>query len=404
MSNNDPQKQVAIEIKNPSKYMTLTYAVSLTIIAILSAVVHLVLDEVIAQQSQTGKIVNISGQQRMLSQRAGLFTLHYVTTGEEESKEIAQQAIEKMLDNQAFLLSDHKRQSESPLSLALQRLYFEEPYRVETSVELYSKIITTALEKEYSTNALAQFEQESIVIELAKTSLLEGLHTVVGQYEQESLEKVDDLRFAQNVVFWIIIFTILIEALFIFRPMVAKISQFATKLQRDANYDPLSSVYNRRAFNVLGQQNFGLAKRHKQKLSVIMCDIDFFKKVNDTHGHAVGDDVIKMVAKILTSSIRETDIVARFGGEEFIILLPYTTEDEAIFVAEKIRHIIENRTIESRGKQVTVTISLGVSQMKEQDDNIESIIVRADEALYLAKSKGRNQTVLSEPIKQETVN
>lgn len=388
------QKQVAIEVKNPSKYMTLTYAISLTVIAILSGVVHFVLDQVIEQQSQTGKIVNISGQQRMLSQRAALFTLHYVTTGKTDSKQIALDAVDTMLNNQKTLLSDHYKQPFSPLSDELKNLYFEEPYNVEKSVFRFTEIITNTLRTTYPANSDTAFQQEAVLIDLAKKSLLEGLHTVVGQYEKESLQKVDDLRFAQNVVFWIIILTILVEALFIFRPMVSKISQFAAKLQQDANYDPLSGVYNRRAFNVLAQQSFGLSVRHQQNLSILMCDIDFFKNVNDTYGHACGDEVIKMVANKVLSSIRETDIVARFGGEEFVVLLPYTSEQEALNVAEKIRKNVEQSEVEFQTTNIQVTISIGVSGRYSQDKNLESAIARADDALYMAKNNGRNKSCL----------
>lgn len=390
MTKSDSHTQVAIEIKNPGKYMTLTYAISLSIIAILSGIVHLVLDQVIEQQSQTGKIVNVSGQQRMLSQRAALFSMHYVATGTLESKHTAELALDKMLENQQFLLADHYQNPQSWFSNELRTLYFGEPHQVERSVIQYGEVIREILALDYSQNLQNAADQQAYMIELAKTSLLEGLHTVVGQYEKESLEKVDDLRFAQNVVFWIIIFTILIEALFIFRPMVAKISQFAHKLQREANYDPLSSVYNRRAFNVFAKQSFGLASRHNQDLSIVMCDIDKFKSVNDLYGHGVGDDVIKLVAKTLRESIRDTDILARYGGEEFVILLPQTGSDAAL-VAEKIRKNVEALHIKSHGKELQITISLGVSALYPQDKDIEVIIGRADNALYQAKHKGRNQ-------------
>lgn len=390
MSESNKREQLAVEIKNPSKYMTLTYTISLSIIAILSAIVHLVLDQVIEEQLKTNQIVSVSGQQSMLSQRAGLFTLHYITTGEQESKEIALESVDKMLKNQQTLLAEHHTLLESPLSQELQSLYFAPPYNVSRSVQVYAEIIETAVNRNYPTSGPLTFDKESVAIELAKNSLLNGLRALGGQYEAESIQKVDELRFAQKLVFWIIIFTIMVEAFFIFRPMVTKIAQYATKLQREANYDSLSTVYNRRAFNVLAKQHFGLAKRHKHNLSMIMCDIDLFKNVNDTYGHAVGDDVIRTIAKTIYSSIRETDIVARFGGEEFVVLLPYTPEKEAIFVAEKIRELIEQKDIQSHGENLRITVSIGVSGLTSEDTSCESLVVRADKALYFAKSNGRN--------------
>ncbi|MBT0586626.1 diguanylate cyclase [Alteromonas oceanisediminis] len=381
----------AIEIKNPSKYMTLTYAISLTVIAILSGIVHLVLDQVIEQQSQTGRIVNMSGQQRMLSQRASLFTLHYVNSGSVESKQIALEAIDRMLLNQRTLLQKVTGDEEPSLSRELNALYFEQPHNVQQNVVKFSETIRETLNKPpVSVSGLEGFS-DSYITDYSKSALLTGLDNVVKQYEKESLERVNDLRFAQNVVFWIIIFTIMVEAFFIFRPMVARMSDFATRLQRDANFDALTNVLNRRAFNILAKQNFQLSKRHNHIFSVMMCDIDYFKRVNDSYGHATGDEVIKSVASQLSSLTRSSDIVARFGGEEFVIILPNTPQEEALRVAEKIRQQVESHVIDSEEDQLMVTISIGVSAVAPDDSNVEPVIARADDALYLAKNAGRNR-------------
>ncbi|QHJ13737.1 putative diguanylate cyclase DgcQ [Paraglaciecola mesophila] len=384
-----------IEIENPSKYMTLTYAVSLTIIALLSGAVHLMLDQVIEQQSQTGKIVNISGQQRMLSQRAGLFVLHHLQTGSHDSKLVALDAVDKMLINQNFLLQRHKENQHADFSAELNALYFNPPDNVQQNVIKFADTIKGILTSPNELNAANLDKQKQYVVDVAKTSLLESLHSVVEQYEKESLEKVDELRFAQNVVFWIIIFTILIEAIFIFRPMVAKVTLFASKLQREANYDALSGIFNRRAFNLQSAQQFNVSRENDQPLSVLMCDVDFFKNVNDTYGHSTGDEVIKRVAQVMLENTRNSDVVARYGGEEFIALLPRTSKHEASIVAEKIRRSIEGIEINIDNHQLRFTISVGISDLKPSDTDIANVILRADEALYNAKESGRNQVILS---------
>lgn len=384
-----------IEIENPSKYMTLTYAVSLTIIALLSGAVHLMLDQVIEQQSQTGKIVNISGQQRMLSQRAGLFVLHHLQTGSHDSKLVALDAVDKMLINQNFLLQRHKENQHSDFSAELNALYFNPPDNVQQNVVKFADTIKGILTSPSELNVANLDKQKQYVVDVAKTSLLESLHSVVEQYEKESLEKVDELRFAQNVVFWIIIFTILIEAIFIFRPMVAKVTLFASKLQREANYDALSGIFNRRAFNLQSAQQFNDSRENDQPLSVLMCDVDFFKNVNDTYGHSTGDEVIKTVAQVMLENTRNSDVVARYGGEEFIALLPRTSKHEASIVAEKIRRSIEGIEINIDNHQLRFTISVGISDLKPSDTDIANVILRADEALYNAKESGRNQVILS---------
>ena len=384
-----------IEIENPSKYMTLTYAISLTIIALLSGAVHLMLDQVIEQQSQTGKIVNISGQQRMLSQRAGLFALHHLQTGSHDARLVALEAIDKMLINQNFLLQHHRENQGSDFSAELNALYFSPPDNVQQNVVKFADTVRRVLNSSEDLKAANLTTQKQYIVDLANTSLLDSLHSVVEQYEKESFEKVDELRFAQNVVFWIIIFTILIEAIFIFRPMVAKVSLFASKLQREANYDALSGIFNRRAFNLQSAQQFNKSRENDQPLSVLMCDVDFFKNVNDTYGHSTGDEVIKMVAQVMLENTRNSDLVARYGGEEFIALLPRTSKHEASIVAEKIRRSIESIEINIDNHQLRFTISIGISDLKSADSNIDNVILRADEALYNAKESGRNQVLMS---------
>ena len=126
-----------------------------------------------------------------------------------------------------------------------------------------------------------------------------------------------------------------------------------------------------------------------------MCDVDFFKNVNDTYGHSTGDEVIKMVAQVMLENTRNSDLVARYGGEEFIALLPRTSKHEASIVAEKIRRSIESIEINIDNHQLRFTISIGISDLKSADSNIDNVILRADEALYNAKESGRNQVLMS---------
>ena len=158
-----------------------------------------------------------------------------------------------------------------------------------------------------------------------------------------------------------------------------------------ASTDPMTDLYNRRYFSKVSKNILGLAKRDKKELSIIMMDIDKFKNINDTYGHQVGDDVIVALANILKEKRRNSDIVCRFGGEEFIILLPNTSINGASILAEKIRVTIENSLI---NKSISVTSSFGISSV-HLDDDIETSIVKADKALYNAKESGRNRICIS---------
>jgi|GEM_PF-1456537 len=162
-------------------------------------------------------------------------------------------------------------------------------------------------------------------------------------------------------------------------------------LQEDlARYDGLTGLFNRRMFQNIISEEYNRVKRYKGIVSLVMFDIDHFKKINDTHGHQVGDDVIKMVTRTIKDMIRTTDRACRYGGEEFAVLLPETTSENGRNLAERIRTQIEsNRSVNG----LSVTVSCGISEYTVLD-TIESIIKRADTALYNAKENGRNRVVL----------
>lgn len=173
-----------------------------------------------------------------------------------------------------------------------------------------------------------------------------------------------------------------------------------SEILKHATMDALTGLNNRRQFEIRLNQEFATAKRKNKKLCCMMTDIDFFKKINDTYGHIAGDIVLKKVASIIESQLREYDTASRYGGEEFCILLPYTTIEEAKFVAERLRKKVESEKIDisqvySEQKEVNVTISVGVSEYNEHTIlSPKDLYKKADEALYQAKEQGRNQVVL----------
>ncbi len=167
-----------------------------------------------------------------------------------------------------------------------------------------------------------------------------------------------------------------------------------------ATMDALTGYNNRHQFEKRLKETTASAKRQNQPLCCIMSDIDFFKKVNDTYGHAVGDCVLKNVAKTIKKELREEDIASRYGGEEFIFLLPHTKLDEAKIVAERLRQSVEKKKINIEEykikdvKEISVTVSIGVSEYKKTDKEPETLYKNADSALYKAKEQGRNRVIV----------
>jgi diguanylate cyclase (GGDEF)-like protein len=157
--------------------------------------------------------------------------------------------------------------------------------------------------------------------------------------------------------------------------------------------DPLTGVKNRSTLDDAFQRELKLARRHDHDLSVILLDIDHFKQVNDKHGHLNGDQALRAVAQCVQQTIRDSDLLFRFGGEEFMILLSGTGADGSALLAERIRREVERITPFPDGK-TTLTISLGVTSLRDED-TIDSLLERADSALYRAKRSGRNRAVFS---------
>lgn len=158
-----------------------------------------------------------------------------------------------------------------------------------------------------------------------------------------------------------------------------------------ARKDELTGLNNRRAFFEQGHRIFEQSKRFGHPVSVIMMDIDHFKRINDHHGHSMGDKTLQAVAESLQGVVRAIDIVARVGGEEFAFVLPEASLEDALNLAERLRSVIESLVVENAGRQINATASFGVATCKDGAEGIEALLKKADGALYAAKEKGRNQ-------------
>lgn len=172
--------------------------------------------------------------------------------------------------------------------------------------------------------------------------------------------------------------------------------QTEAMLKELTHLDPLTGVANRRYFFERAGQEFARTKRRTTPLSIAELDIDFFKQINDKHGHAVGDEVLKSLCTRCQRLLRAVDVFARIGGEEFAVLLPDTNLDGATDQAERLRQAISGRKFSLTGGEVHCTISIGVATLRSTDTCIEDCLLRADGALYRAKQTGRNRVEIEE--------
>jgi len=172
----------------------------------------------------------------------------------------------------------------------------------------------------------------------------------------------------------------------------AELARTNAKLKEMAITDPLTRVFNRRHFFELAQQELARAQRYGQPLSAIMLDLDHFKQINDHYGHMAGDHVLQAVVQLVRDNIREVDILGRYGGEEFAILMPNTALPGTLDIAQRVCMTIASQSVQVDDETIPVTTSLGVvSLVDAKDINVEMLLDKADQALYAAKQAGRNR-------------
>jgi diguanylate cyclase (GGDEF)-like protein len=156
-----------------------------------------------------------------------------------------------------------------------------------------------------------------------------------------------------------------------------------------AHKDPLTGIGNRAAMNTALHREIELASRHNRSLGMILIDVDHFKSINDTYGHAAGDYCLQSLMKCAEKSVRISDLLFRYGGEEFVIVLPETDEAGVLRLAKRIRRRVERLETTYQNQLIRMTISLGITTLRDSDDE-KTLFTRADEALYQAKQDGRN--------------
>jgi diguanylate cyclase len=221
-------------------------------------------------------------------------------------------------------------------------------------------------------------EARSFVLAKLKTlkAALENKRKQDESYLQNANEKMGDLQKG-------------------FQKMKKEIGQVHKKtkiLEQEVLLDSLTGIYNRRAYELRIREELSRYHRYNQPFSLVLFDVDRFKKVNDHYGHQAGDKCLREITGRIKPSLRHCDFLARYGGEEFVMILPGTTEDDAYKAAEKIRNLVEKTRFVYQGAEVPVTISLGLTQVKPTDQEPDTLFKRVDNAMYQAKKEGRNRT------------
>jgi len=243
-----------------------------------------------------------------------------------------------------------------------------------------------------SSKSEIQVDQESVsrnhakIINTGKSIILRDLGSTNGTYVNDELIDEYVLRDGDFIKIGRTIFKFLsgnnIE------------NSYHEEIYRLTTIDGLTQIYNKRYFLETLEREISRAHRYRRELSLIMFDIDHFKKINDTYGHLAGDYVLKQLAGVIKSRIRREDIMARYGGEEFAIILPEIDQFNAGQFAEKIRKLVEKTIFKFEDTKIPVTISVGVCSLAQENSNPVDFIKIADDKLYQAKNNGRNQVIV----------
>jgi diguanylate cyclase (GGDEF)-like protein len=171
------------------------------------------------------------------------------------------------------------------------------------------------------------------------------------------------------------------------------------QLHRLATTDPLTGVLNRRHFFALAEQEFDRSHRYDRHISIILFDVDHFKEINDTYGHVAGDQLLQTIANRFLGNLRQIDIIGRYGGDEFVILLPETNQEQARMAAKRLHEIVTRDAVDTAKDSIPLHISMGVASVNNSD-NMEKLLIKTDQALYAAKQAGRNQVSVFGDIEQ----
>lgn len=175
--------------------------------------------------------------------------------------------------------------------------------------------------------------------------------------------------------------------------VIKKINFMYSKTRHMSVTDALTGLYNRRHFEDNLEREFLRAVRYDNNLSFAIIDIDYFKKVNDTYGHSAGDYILKEIAYLISQTFRKTDMVFRYGGEEFAVIITETSLEKAVIPLERLRKTIEETVFKFKDEKINITISVGVAEVNEQTNTVHQLFEQADNALYKAKENGRNKVV-----------
>lgn len=376
-------------------YYVAIYTAALSLIAAFGVATYLLSDRMITEEARSATLVRIATRQTTLSQRISGLAFQYAMADTHQRRHLEpliQSSVGLMRSShEALLMGDAQLGLPGGgFSEEIDNLFFGEVEQLDYRVRRFMTLAEDFLE--LPQNFLDEKNQGLIrLMAAAQDDLMESLTDVATIYEEESRGRVRILREQISWLLAAFLAVVVAEGILVFRPLFRSLVGHREALFNMARTDSLTGCRNRRALMETASTEFARARRYHTPLSVAMIGIDRFKVVNDTYGHAAGDEVIRNAVSAMQKTIRTVDTFGRMAGEEFAVILPDTDIDGAAILAEKLRIAVMEMITHYQGHPIIVTVSIGIGQLTEEDDGPGPALSRADTALHSAKQSGRNR-------------
>lgn len=370
------------------KRLTAHYVFALGVIGITTLISHYTVLKSLNENEGSAQVINTSGRQRMLSQRIASQAAQHALGVPQASAELLATTQRFVAEADALRKKVEGLNEHSSATRQLKALYEQG-----LAADIHRYVAQARSVAALPPSEAARSPELASLLGSAHAPLLNQLDQVVSQQQKIAEQQITGLAQLQKITLGVVLLTLLIEALAIFRPMVNRVVDYAARLLHLATTDELTKVNNRRAFMERAESEMIRARRYDKPISLLMLDVDHFKKVNDTFGHGGGDAALTTLAEHCRLSLRTTDFVGRPGGEEFAIMLPETPLEGAMMIAERLRAAIANLAASHGRQKIHFTVSIGVASFGERLESLDTLIHAADKALYAAKAGGRNQVL-----------
>ena len=373
------------------------YFSALAFIALLVGASLAVIDYIASEEVLMTKVNEIGSRQIMLSERIAHLELEYSVEVRQETRNEIEALVEEALDSldqtHQLLIRGHLPNGlVVPFSDSIDDIFFGEPEFLDQKTRIFIYNTREVLAREWSKDFASSYYLKQLRKATIK-DLHKGLELLAVQYSNNSRDRITRLRLTAAALLGGIIIVLFAVGALVFNPLFRQITRQEQDLEMLAYIDPLTNCHNRRSFLNNAETEFERCRRYSHPFSILFFDIDLFKEINDSYGHAAGDTALIEITKISQKNIRDSDFLGRIGGDEFGIVLHECDLENAAQTAEKLRKSIAEQVISGDFGEIKANISIGAATLIDSDNNAYDMLKRADKNLYESKESGRGKVV-----------